>query len=87
MANIKSAKKNSVRSENKRCFNSSKRSKIKTFIKKVNIEISLGNADTAKLAFRNLQSILDRYATKGLIHKNKAARHKSKLDNKIKLLV
>ncbi|XBC39364.1 MAG: 30S ribosomal protein S20 [Buchnera aphidicola (Nurudea shiraii)] len=87
MANLKSAKKNVIKSENKKRYNSSKRSKIKTFIKKVNFEILSGDKERAKLEFEKAQSILDRYATKGLIHKNKAARHKSRLEKKIKLLV
>ncbi|ANF16948.1 30S ribosomal protein S20 [Buchnera aphidicola (Schlechtendalia chinensis)] len=86
MANIKSSKISSRKSEIKRRFNSSRRSKIKTFIKKVHVEISSGSKDSARLAFCTVQSILDRYATKGLIHKNKAARHKSRLENKIKKL-
>ncbi|XBC37794.1 MAG: 30S ribosomal protein S20 [Buchnera aphidicola (Meitanaphis microgallis)] len=86
MANLKSSKKSSVKSEKIRRCNSSKKSRIKTFIKKVNVEILLGNKERAQLQFSQVQSILDRYATKGLIHKNKAARHKSNLEHKIKLL-
>ncbi|XBC40881.1 MAG: 30S ribosomal protein S20 [Buchnera aphidicola (Nurudea yanoniella)] len=87
MANLKSSKKSAVKSEKKRRYNASNKSKIKTFIKKVNSEIYLGNKEKAKFEFKILQSILDRYATKGLIHKNKAARHKSNLEHKIKLLI
>ncbi|XBC43448.1 MAG: 30S ribosomal protein S20 [Buchnera aphidicola (Meitanaphis flavogallis)] len=87
MANLKASKKSAVTSEQKRCFNSSKKSRIKTFIKKVNVEILLKNKEKAKLEFKKAQSILDRYATKGIIHKNKAARHKSNLERRIKLIV
>ncbi|QCI23178.1 30S ribosomal protein S20 [Buchnera aphidicola] len=86
MANIKSARKHAIQSEKKRRSNFSKKSQIKTLMKKVNLEISSGNKDKAKLEFSKMQSILDRYATKGLIHKNKAARHKSNLEHKIKSL-
>ncbi|XBC38851.1 MAG: 30S ribosomal protein S20 [Buchnera aphidicola (Melaphis rhois)] len=86
MANIKSARKHAIQSEKKRRSNFSKKSQIKTLMKKVNLEILSGNKDKAKLEFSKMQSILDRYATKGLIHKNKAARHKSNLEHKIKSL-
>lgn len=86
MANIKSSKKDAKRSQIKRKYNSSKKSTIRTFIKKVNQAIFLKDALKAELEFKKVQPILDRCATKRLIHKNKAARHKSNLWNKIKLL-
>ncbi|XBC38315.1 MAG: 30S ribosomal protein S20 [Buchnera aphidicola (Floraphis choui)] len=86
MANLKSSKKSAIKSKHRKFCNSSKRSKIRTFIKKVNIKILSGNKEQAKLEFDKTCPILDRYATKGLIHKNKAARHKSNLKRKIKLL-
>lgn len=86
MANIKSAKKRAITSEKRRKSNTSYRSMIRTFIKKVNVAISLGNKEEANLAFRNMQPVIDRQASKKLIHKNKAARHKSKLMIKINKL-
>lgn len=86
MANIKSAKKDSIASEERRKKNTSQRSKIRTFIKKVRIAISSGNQKKSYDAFQNMQPIIDKYATKGLIHKNKAARCKSILSLQIKKL-
>ncbi|MGP1957855.1 MAG: 30S ribosomal protein S20 [Arsenophonus sp.] len=84
MANIKSSKKRAVQSEKRRQHNTSNRSMVRTFIKKVYIAISNGDKETAKKAFRKMQSIIDRYASKRLIHKNKASRHKINLVAKIK---
>lgn len=63
-----------------------RRSMMRTFIKKTVEAIEEKNVTLAKEAFLKLQPILDRYATKGLIHKNKAARHKSRLSAQIKAL-
>ncbi|WMY96710.1 MAG: 30S ribosomal protein S20 [Arsenophonus sp.] len=84
MANIKSAKKRAIQTEKRRKHNSSQRSTMRTFIKKVYLAISLGDKKAAKQAFHKMQSIVDSYASKGLIHKNKAARHKSNLIEHIK---
>lgn len=83
MANIKSAKKDSITSEQRRKNNTSQRSKIKTFIKKVRLAIISGDQEKAQYAFKNMQPIIDKYATKGLIHKNKAARYKANLSLQI----
>ncbi|WMY94933.1 MAG: 30S ribosomal protein S20 [Arsenophonus sp.] len=84
MANIKSAKKRAIQAEKRRQHNASQRSTMRTFIKKVYSAISLGDKEAAKKAFYKMQSIVDSYASKGLIHKNKAARHKSNLIAHIK---
>ena len=76
MANIKSAKKRAITSEKNRQHNASRRSMMRTYFDK----------EAAQQAFSVATPILDRYATKGLIHKNKAARHKSRLAAKIKAL-
>ncbi|QCI16985.1 30S ribosomal protein S20 [Buchnera aphidicola (Aphis helianthi)] len=86
MANIKSSKKDAIASEQRRKSNTSQRSKIRTFIKKVRLAIISGDKQKAEYAFKNMQPIVDKYATKGLIHKNKAARHKSILSLQIKKL-
>ena len=83
MANIKSAKKDSIISEERRKKNASQRSKMRTFIKKVRLAISSGDKEKSYDAFKKMQPIIDKYATKGLIHKNKAARYKSILSLKI----
>ncbi|MBE0362648.1 small subunit ribosomal protein S20 [Pseudoalteromonas ulvae UL12] len=86
MANIKSAKKRALTSEKRRQHNASRRSMMRTFFKKVIAAIEAGNKEAAQEAFSAAVPVLDRYATKGLIHKNKAARHKSRLAAKIKAL-
>ncbi|RUO26380.1 30S ribosomal protein S20 [Aliidiomarina minuta] len=86
MANIKSAKKRAVQSEKRRRQNASRRSMMRTYMKKVNAAITAGDQAKASTAFAELQPIMDRSAAKGLIHKNKAARHKSRYTAKIKAL-
>lgn len=86
MANIKSAKKRAIQAEKNRQHNASRRSMMRTFMKKVTTAIEAGNKEEATTAFAAVQPILDRYATKGLIHKNKAARQKSRLNTLIKAL-
>ncbi|MXP56468.1 30S ribosomal protein S20 [Pantoea sp. Mhis] len=79
MANIKSSKKRVLISEKRRKHNASNRSMMRTFIKKVYAAIMIGDKLKAQEAFNTMQAIVDRQATKGLIHKNKAARHKTNL--------
>lgn len=86
MPNIKSAKKRVVIAEKARQHNVAARSKMRTLVKKVIKACNEGNKDAAKAAFALAEPVLDRAATKGLIHKNKAARSKSKLAALIKAL-
>ena len=86
MANIKSAKKRVIVSERNRVHNVAQRSAMRTAVKKVVALIAAGQQDAAKEAFNNAQVLLDRAASNGLIHKNKAARHKSRLSAQIKAL-
>lgn len=86
MANIKSAKKRVITSEKARKHNASRRSMMRTYMKRVVAAIEAGQKETAVEAFTALVPVLDRYATKGLIHKNKAARHKSRFNAQIKAL-
>ena len=58
----------------------------RTSLKKVIAAIEQGDKEVAQAAFVAATPILDRMATKGLIHKNKAARHKSRLAAQIKAL-
>lgn len=83
MSNIKSAKKRIIKSEKKRKYNIACRSMLRTYIKKVNISINSGIKKNAIIAFSILQKIIDRQICKGLIHKNRASRYKSKLMLKI----
>jgi small subunit ribosomal protein S20 len=87
LANSKSAKKRAVQAEKNRQHNASRRSMMRTLLKKVHAAIESGNKEEATIAYAVALPILDRYATKGLIHKNKASRHKSRLSSKIKAIV
>lgn len=86
MANIKSAKKRAIQAEKRRQHNASRRSMTRTCLKKVIAAIEAGNKEEAQTAYTAAAPLLDRMATKGLIHKNKAARHKSRLNAQIKAL-
>ncbi|MBM7071555.1 30S ribosomal protein S20 [Shewanella sp. OPT22] len=86
MANSKSAKKRAVQSEKRRQHNASRRSMLRTYLKRVIAAIKAGDHAAATEAFNAAQPIVDRMATKGLIHKNKAARHKARLNTRIKAL-
>jgi len=59
---------------------------LRTYVKKVIAAIKAGDHKTAAEAFAVAQPIVDRMATKGLIHKNKAARQKARLNAKIKAI-
>ncbi|UJF19684.1 30S ribosomal protein S20 [Vibrio sp. SS-MA-C1-2] len=86
MANIKSAKKRAIQSEKRRQHNASRRSMMRTYIKKTIAAIAAGDKAAATSAFAEMQPIVDRMACKGLLHKNKAARYKSRLAAKISAL-
>ena len=86
MANIKSAKKRAVQSEKRRKHNASRRSMMRTYLKKVLAAIAAANKEAATAEYGVVTPILDRVASKGLIHKNKAARHKARLNAQIKAL-
>ena len=86
MANSKQARKRIIQSETRRQHNASRRSMMRTYVKKVVLAIEAGDKEAATAAFKKAVPVLDRYATKGLIHKNKAARHKSRLNAHIKAM-
>jgi small subunit ribosomal protein S20 len=66
--------------------NSSLRSKFRTSIKNVLKAVASGDKAKASEMFKSAQSVIDSIADKGLFHKNKAARHKSRLSAKVKAL-
>ena len=86
MANIASAKKRARQAAKRRLHNSSRRSMLRTHIRKVVDAIAGGDKTAAAAAYQAAVPIIDRMANKGLIHKNKAARHKSRLNAKIRAL-
>ncbi|HET6435916.1 MAG TPA: 30S ribosomal protein S20 [Xanthomonadaceae bacterium] len=86
MANIKSAQKRAKQTVVRNARNAAQRSMLRTAVKKVLKAIDANDAAGAKAAFDVAQPILDRFSARGLIHKNKAARHKSRLTARIKAL-
>ena len=86
MANIKSAIKRARQSVKRRAHNVAIRSRLRTHIKNVVKAIETGKSEAAQAAYQLAQPIIDKAANKGFIHKNKAARHKSRLVAAIKKL-
>ena len=86
MANSASARKRARQAETSRKSNASRRSMMRTYMKKVLTAIEAGDKEQATAAYNLAAPIIDRSVTRGLIHKNKAARHKSRLNAQIKAL-
>ncbi len=86
MANSPQARKRAKQAEARRKHNASARSMVRTYIKKVNAAIETQDYDQATAAYQSAVPVIDRMADKGLIHANKAARHKSRLNSAIKAL-
>ena len=86
MANSPQARKRARQAEKLRRHNASLRSLVRTVIKKVVAAIDAGDAETAKTAYTEAVPVIDRMADKGILHKNKASRHKSRLNARIKAL-
>jgi len=80
LANSRSAEKRIRQAEKRRLHNRSQRSRLKTAIKKVQ---AATEADQALAAYRETAAMLDRLATRRVIHPNKAARKKSQLAKKV----
>ncbi|MDD5036321.1 MAG: 30S ribosomal protein S20 [Methylococcaceae bacterium] len=86
MANIASAKKRAKQAEKHRAHNSAARSRLRTFIKKVILAVESGDLEKAQAAFREAMPVIDSSVNKGLIHRNKADRSKSRLSARVKSL-
>ncbi|GAB3373522.1 30S ribosomal protein S20 [Spongiibacter taiwanensis] len=86
MANSPQAKKRARQAEKSRTHNASLRSMVRTYLKKVVAAIESGDQEAAKAAYGAAIPVLDRMADKGIFHKNKAARHKSRLNARIKAM-
>lgn len=84
MANTRQAKKRAKQAEKSRVRNASRKTEMRTYLKNVLKAIAAGDKETAIVAYRKATSMVDRLATTGLIHKNKANRHKSRLNAHIK---
>jgi small subunit ribosomal protein S20 len=86
LANSVQAKKRARQNEKSRQHNASLRSMVRTYLKKVDAAIASGDQANAQEAYTAAVPVIDRMADKGIIHKNKAARHKSRLNTKVKAL-
>jgi len=86
VANSPQARKRARQAEKRRTHNASLRSLVRTNIKRVVAAIQAGDATQAREAYDQAVPVIDRMADKGIIHKNKAARHKSRLNAQIKTL-
>lgn len=86
MANTKSALKRIRQSEKRRLRNRARRSRMRTFIKKFRRMLAEGRLEEAQAFLPQVFSVIDRTAQKGTIHRNTAARYKSRLTQKLKSL-
>lgn len=86
MANIKSAQKRARQSEARREHNASLRSRMRTAIKSVRKAIAAGDKGTAQTALNVATGMIDSTAGKGIVHKNMAARNKSRLSAAVKAM-
>jgi small subunit ribosomal protein S20 len=87
MANSPQSEKRARQNEARFAVNKMRRSRIRTFLRKVEEAITSGSADAAKAALREAQPELMRGVTKGVVHKNTAARKMSRLSSRVKALV
>lgn len=86
MANSPQARKRAIQNEARRLHNKARRSMMRTKIKRVIKAIKAGDKQGAQAAYQAAVPVIDRMATKGIVHKNKAARHKSRLNAHIRAL-
>jgi small subunit ribosomal protein S20 len=86
MANIKSAMKRIRQGEKRRVRNAAVRSTVRTAVKGARTAIEAGQADQAREALHRTIQLLDKAATKGVIHRNSAARRKSRLTRQLNAL-
>jgi len=86
MANTPQSKKRARQSERRQDINKARRSRIRTFLRKVEEAIASGNQESAAAALRAAQPELARGITKGVLHKNTVARKMSRLASRVKSL-
>jgi small subunit ribosomal protein S20 len=86
VANIKSAEKRARQTVKRRARNVAARSKLRTAIKSVVNAVNAGNKEEATANLKSAVPIIDAAVTKGVIHRNKASRHKSHLNARVKEL-
>ena len=83
MANTLQAKKRVRRNAKREDINKARRSRIRTYVKKVELAVEAGNADEAKVALKKAQPELMRGVTKGVLHKKTASRKVSRLAKRV----
>ncbi len=86
MANTAQSKKRARQAETRQDINKARRSRIRTFLRKVEEALASGNQDAAAVALKNVQPELARGVTKGVMHKNTVARKMSRLASRVKAL-
>ena len=86
MANHKSSKKRIIRNANRAVINGARMSRIRTFVKKVEMAIASGDVDAARAALRAAQPEMQRGVSRGVPHKNTASRKISRLNARVKAL-
>ena len=84
MANSPSAAKRARQADQTRSRKAGQRSNLRTAIKKVIAAVAQGNLEPAQTAYTNAVPVIDSAVNKGLIHKNKAARNKSRLNKQVR---
>ncbi|MGQ0836116.1 MAG: 30S ribosomal protein S20 [Gammaproteobacteria bacterium] len=84
MANTRSAEKAARQAEQHRERNVAIRSRMRTALRKVTAAIEGGDKPNAQAAYKSAVPVIDSLVTKGMIHRNKASRHKSRLSARIK---
>ena len=86
MANSAQANKRARQADRRNARNSAAKSRLRTAIKKVANAVTAGDRAAAETAYKAAVPVIDSASGKGLIHKNKAARHKSRLNTAIRAL-
>lgn len=86
MANTAQSKKRARQSEARYAVNKGRRSRIRTYLRKVEEALASGNQDAAAIALKNAQPEMARGVTKGVLHKNTVARKMSRLASRLKTL-
>ena len=86
MANTAQSKKRARQSDAAYAVNKARRSRIRTFLRKVEEALASGNQDAAALALKSAQPELARGVSKGVLHKNTVARKMSRLSSRVKAL-
>ena len=86
MANSPQARKRARQNDKRRAHNASLRSLVRTKIKQVIAAVGTGDAEASQAALQQAVPVIDKMVIKGIIAKNKAARHKSRLNAKVKAL-